>query len=202
MDCSCHKMKTNLESRAVVCPLWFEQVTLAIVVLVVIEQHSRLPELGFLTFLVSLAVLVVLGAVQLGRFAKIQRRKLLASKFSLKTILSWLAFPCTVAIVLSSSATHWPASVRFQLSRPSFDALVSKAFNGERPRGFPRRVGLYWIESVKDLDFNYSTKQGTIGFVTGACLVDDCGLYFDQSDPKSSHWLTTRIVPQWYLTEW
>ncbi len=195
-------MEKNLEPCAVIRPLWFEQVALAIVVLVVIEQHSRLPELGFLTFLVSLAVLVGLGAVQLGRFAGIQRRKLLASQFSLKTILSWLAFPCAVAIVLSSSATHWPASVRFQLSKPSFATVVSKAFSGERPEGFPRRVGLYWIESVYDLDFNYSTKQGTIGFVTGVCLVDDCGIYFDQRDPKSSHWLTTRIAPQWYLTEW
>ncbi len=195
-------METKQEPHVVVRPLWLEQFALAIIVLVVIEQHSRLPELGFLTFLVSLAVLLWLGAVQLGRLAKIQRRKLVASQISLRTIWGRLAFPSAVAIVLSSSATHWPASVRCQLSKPCFDALVSKAFRGERPEGFPRRVGLYWIESVKDLDFNYSTKQGTIGFVTGVSLIDECGLYFDQSDPKSSHWLTTRIAPQWYLTEW
>jgi len=155
-----------------------------------------------MTFLGSLAVFIGLGAVQLRRLTQFQRENLLANQLSLRTVLSWLAFPCAVAIVVSSSATHWPASVRFQLSKPSFDALVSKAFSGERPEGFPCRVGLYWIESVNDLDFNYSTKQGTIGFVTGACLIDECGLYFDQSDPKSSHWLTTRIAPQWYLTEW
>ena len=195
-------MQTKRGLLAVVCPSRFEQFALTVVVFVILEEHSRLPELSFLTLLVSLVVFVGIGIAYLGRFSAMVRLQAETQQFQMRTILSWLVFPCAVALVWSSAATHWPASVRFQLSKPDFDALVLKALNGESPEGFPRRVGLYWIESVYDLDFDYSTKLGTIGFVTGVCLVDRCGLYFDQSDPKPSHWLTTRIAPQWYLTEW
>ena len=195
-------MQTKQESLAAVGSSRFEQVALAIIVLVILEQHSRLPEVNFLAFLVSLVVFVGIGIAYFCRLPGIVWRLRDAQRFKMRTILNWLVFPSAVVIVLSSSATHWPASVRFQLSKPSFDTLVSKAFSGERPVGFPRRVGLYWIESVHDLDFNYSTKQGMIGFVTGVSLIDECGIYFDQRDPKSSHSLTTRIAPQWYLTEW
>ncbi len=51
-------------------------------------------------------------------------------------------------------------------------------------------------------DFDYVTRQGTIGFLTGVALIDECGLYHDQTDRQPSRCLTTRIAPQCYVTEW
>ena len=166
----------------------------------ILEQHSRLPEANFLVAalasLVTMALIVAYGF----HFVEFQR----ASSMGTHTwaLLNWVVLPATVAMMLSSAATHWPASIRFYFSKPSFDELVAEAYRGRELQGFPRRVGLYWIEYVQDDDFQYDSGDGTIGFVTGRALIDECGLLYDRSNPKSSHYLKTQIAPHWYVTEW
>ena len=175
-------------------PSPFEHVISLCVTLVMLEQHSRLPEASFGAAVLCGLAMLGLGLTHVARLIKY--------RVTCRSILSWLAFPLAVTLMLSSAVTHWPATVRFYLSKPSFDELISQAFSGQEPKGFPRRVGLYWIDRVNDADFNYADRQGRIGFVTGVALVDECGLCYDESDPKPSHWLTIRIAPRWYLKEW
>lgn len=184
-------------------PLIAEHVVLACTSLLLLEQHSRLPESNLLLLPLCSGVIFVIGASYCGHLmVAIDDRVTGRTNRVGVGLLKWLVFPVTLALVLSSAVTHWPASVRFALSRSSFEELVSDAYQGKQLDGFPRRVGLYWIEYVYDLEFNYATREGTIGFVTGSCLIDGCGLCYDPRDVESSHWLTTRIAPCWYVTEW
>ncbi|MBI1314539.1 hypothetical protein GC176_24870 [bacterium] len=200
---------------SVKAPSIVEHVILACASLLMLEQHSRLPESNPILFLLCGPVVAALGCSYLARVVVgVGNRGLNQSDGFLRvdpsgkdtakphSFLNWLVFPVTFALLLSSTATHWPASVRFALSRSSFDELVAQAYQGKKLDGFPRRVGLYWIESVYDYDFNYDTREGTVGFVTGACLIDECGLCYDRRNRDSSHWLTTKIAPCWYVTEW
>ncbi len=196
-------------------PWFFEHAALGCASLLILEQHSRLPAANPLVLLPCGFLIAAIGCSYLARLVvrlsndDLDRHEGSRSieSFScrlpaLRCILNWLVFPTAMALLMSSAATHWPASVRFALSRSSFEQLVSDAHQGKELKGFPRRVGLYWIESAYDYDFNYATRQGTIGFVTGSCLIDECGLYYDQQNFDSTHWLTTRIAPCWYVTEW
>ena len=195
-------MKTSQERNPTLRPSGIEHVIAAIATLLMIEQHSRLPEANF--FIVILCGAITLGLVVV-YFARLVKRGLGgASPAGAKHrgVLSWLVLPVAITLMLSSAATHWPATIRFYLSKPSFDALVEQAYSGEKPHAFPRWVGLYWIDHVVDDDFNYDTCQGTIGFVTGVALIDECGISYDKKNPECSHSLTTRIAPCWYLTEW
>lgn len=177
-----------------------EHVLAAGVATLILEQHSRLPEANFLA--VGFASLVVFGlsiayCVRLVAFL----RNRLAVRHR-RASLNWLVFSTTLILMFSSAATHWSASIRFYFSKSSFDELIAQAYRGQKPEGFPRRVGLYWIDYVQDDDFQYESSQGTIGFVTGEALIDPCGLLYDKLNPNSSGYLTTQIAPQWYVTEW
>jgi hypothetical protein len=167
-----------------------------------LEQHSRLPEATFYVVILCGAATLGLGVAYFVRLAHRLRRGLFSDGVKPGAVPGWIVFPAALSLMLSSAATHWPATIRFHLSKPSFDEVVAQVYTGQKPQGFPRRVGLYWIDYVKDDDFNYDTRRGRIGFVTGVALLDECGIYYDEDDPGSSHWLTTRIAPRWYLTEW
>jgi hypothetical protein len=177
-----------------------EHVLAAGIATLILEQHSRLPEANILA--AGFASLVMLGLfiAYCFRLATFLRNKS-ASGQRLEW-LNWAVFPVTLVLTFSSTATHWPATIRFHFSKSSFDELITQAYRGQKPEGFPRRVGLYWIDDVMDDNFQYESGQGTIGFVTGEALVDPCGLLYDKSNPESSGYLTTRIAPQWYVTEW
>ena len=180
-----------------------DHVVLGIASFLILEQHSRLPEATLLVFLVCIAAIFWAGFSCLVRIGNSASPKTDNGDTTRPCgFTGWIAFPLAIALLLSSAATHWPASVRFALSRSSFEELVEDAYAGKELGEFPRRVGLYWIEYVYDLEFNYATREGTIGFVTGSCLIDGCGLCYDRRDYESSHWLTTRIAPCWYVTEW
>jgi len=195
-------METPPEYRATAAPSLFEHVVTGFSTLLVLEQHSRLPEANFFVVIFCSIATLCLGIAYLARLAKPSQRDKTVPANNRSPILDWAGFPLALALMFSSAATHWPATIRFNLSKSSFDELVAQAHNGEEPQGFPRRVGLYWINYVKDDDFDYETCQGTIGFVTGTALIDECGLYYDKANPQSSHYLTTRIAPHWYVTEW
>ena len=189
-------------SKARCYPSVIEHMITVLVTAMILEQHSRMPEANFLV-----TVFVFLSTMGLAIAYCVRLGERLRSSDEVKTssnssVMHWFVLPVGVLIMLSSAATHWPATARFALSKSSFDELVAQAYNGQQPQGFPRRVGLYWIDNVKDNDFDYSTRQGTIGFVTGVALIDECGLRYDRSDRRSSHYLTTRIAPCWYVTEW
>ena len=177
-----------------------EHVLAAGIATLILEQHSRLPEANILA--VGFASLVMLGLsiAYLFRLAAFLRNK--AASGHRSAWLNWVVFPATLTLMFSSTATHWPASIRFYFSKSSFDELILQACRGQKLEGFPRRVGLYWIDDVMDDNFQYESGQGTIGFVTGEALIDPCGLLYDKSNPESSGYLTTRIAPQWYVTEW
>lgn len=166
----------------------------------ILEQHSRLPEANFLV--VGLASLVVLGlsVAYFVHLVPFLRNKSFAGRRT--ALLRWAVFPAALVLMLSSAVTHWPASIRFYLSKSSFDDLIAQAYRGQKPDGFPRCFGLYWVEGVQDDNFQYESGQGTIGFVTGEALIDPCGLLYDKTNPESSGYLTTRIAPNWYVTEW
>ena len=166
-----------------------------------LENHSRLPEANFFVVIFCSLATLGLGIAYIARLARISQLES-TSWPRRHRLLNWIVFPFAVALMLSSSATHWPAMLRFNLSKSRFEELVEQAYTGHAPQGFPRRVGLFWIDYVQDSEFNYETRGGRIGFVTGVALVDECGIYYDEKDPKSTHWLTTRIAPCWYLTEW
>ena len=177
-----------------------EHVLAAGIATLILEQHSRLPEAN--VFAAGFASLVVFGlfiayCVHLVEFL---RNKSAVGQRS--ALLNWVVFPTTLVLMFSSAMTHWPASIRFYFSKSSFDDLIAQAYRGQKPEGFPRRVGLYWIDYVQDDSFQYESGLGTIGFVTGEALIDPCGLLYDKKNPKSSDYLTTQIAPNWYLTVW
>ncbi len=163
-----------------------------VLTILILEQHSRLPEtFVFLSLFCLLAfpVLFIIWALMV-RLASRSRR------------WDWnlLVFPIAVGLTVSSSATHWPAMLRFEFSRKSFEALIEQANRGHELTGFPRRVGLYWIEEVDDT-YNPAARTGTILFITGTALIDPCGLRYDPASPESSGYLNTKISPHWYLAE-
>lgn len=178
-------------------PEVFHHFVTTVVALLILEQHSRYPEAHFLVVLFCFFATLGLGIAYV---ITVSRQPTRGSR--VRTWFNRLFFPLVVLLMISSSVTHWPASVRFRLSEASFDQLVAEANSGKKPQGFPRRVGLYWIEYIYDADFDYTTGSGSIGFVTGSPLIDDCGLSYDPKNPESSHFLTTRISPCWYVTEW
>ncbi|HBN77331.1 MAG TPA: hypothetical protein DD473_16280 [Planctomycetaceae bacterium] len=181
-------------------PSLIEHVIAVTITCLMLEQHSRLPEVNLVVagigFLSTLGLVVAYGF----HFEKSSQNQLKA--ITPKSLLHWLILPAAIIIMLTSAQTHWPASIRFSLSKSNFDNLIAQVERGEKPQGFPRRVGLYWIDYVKDSNYDSSTGQGTIGFITGIVMIDECGLIYDKTDPKSSHYLTTRIAPCWSITEW
>lgn len=179
-----------------------EHLVAIIVTAIILEQHSRLPEAKFPVLVICCVIVAVLGVKYFSRLAKHLRRRIRPYDSTSLTIANWFILPVAIALMLSSAATHWPAKMRFHLSKPSFETLVETASTGDELTGFPRRVGLYWIDYVKDGGFNRETGEGTIGFITGAALIDECGFLYDKANPKDSHWLTTKVAPCWYLTEW
>jgi hypothetical protein len=165
-----------------------------------LEQHSRLPQANWIAL--GVVTLIVFG---LSMAYCIRLVVLLRSKLDVRlreSFLNWMVFPALLVLMFTSAATHWPASVRFYLSKASFDRLVEQAHSGRKLEGFPRRVGLYWIEEVRDDSFRYESGEGTLGFVTGEALIDPCGLLYDNANLDYAHYLTTRIAPDWYITEW
>jgi hypothetical protein len=192
-------MEASSDRQLKRCPSTLEHVIAVVVTLLVLEQHSRMPEANFFVVVISTVAVLGLGVAYL---ATASLRRTDATTTKRPAFVNWIVLPVAVTLMLTSSASHWPATLRFYLSKPSFDGLVAEAYSGRELQGFPRWVGLYRIDSVQDSDFDYESRQGTIGFVTGVALIDECGLYYDQSDQKSSHYLTTRIAPHWYVTEW
>ena len=192
------------ETRSPNYPSAAEHAVLGLASLIILEQHSRLPEVSFFVFFMGGAAIGGVGLIYFMRIliGSTSKNRTAGSPLDRpRIVLSWIIFPAVVVLVLSSAATHWPARIRFYLSKSAFEDIVTKAYEGNTPEGFPRRVGLYWVEAVH-YDFNYETQQRAIGLVTGVALIDECGIYYDPNDPSSSHWLTTRIAPCWYLTEW
>ena len=177
-----------------------EHVLAAGVATLILEQHSRLPEANFLAVVFASLVMFGLSNAYCVRLVASLRNK--SAGGHRRALLNWVVFPAILTLMFTSAATHWPASIRFYFSKSSFDELIAQAYRGQKPEGFPRRVGLYWIDYVPDDDFQYESSQGTIGFVTGESLIDPCGLLYDKSNPRSSGYLTTQIAPQWYVTEW
>ena len=193
-------MRVGNELHPINPPSVLEHVIAAGVATLILEQHSRLPEANFVVVgLVSLVVFVLAIAYCVRIVALLRNISAVRQRWA---FLNWMAFPAVLALMFSSSVTHWPASVRFYLSKSSFDNLIAQAHRGKKLEGFPRRVGLYWIEDVQDDSFQYESGQGNIGFVTGEALIDPCGLLFDNTNPKSTGYLTTQIAPNWYITEW
>lgn len=197
----------------------------------VLENHSRLPEVQgvvFLPLLVAVPALALSYSYRLAQYlnrptrtardthtssvhvqhgqgvAEISERshKLPRVTVTKRFVLNWLVLPVCLIMMMISAATHWTAMIRFYFSRASFEELVAQAESGQMPHGFPRRVGLYWIEKVKLIDRNEKTGRDRIGFVTGVVLIDSCGLEYDDANLPPSHYLRTRIAPCWYLTEW
>ena len=177
-----------------------EHVLAAGVAALILEQHSRLPEANFLAVGFSSLVVFGLSIAYCVHLVAFLRNKSAVGQRS--ALLKWAVFPAVLVLMFSSALTHWPASIRFYFSKSSFDDLIAQAYRGEKPDGFPRRVGLYWIDYVQDDNFKYESGQGTIGFVTGEALIDPCGLLYDKTNPNSSGYLTTQIAPNWYVTEW
>lgn len=193
-------MRVENGSRSWNRPSALEHLLAVAVVILMLEQHSRLPQanwvaLGMVSFVVlglTIAYCVRLVVLLRNKSTAVQR----------KAFLNWMVFPAALVLMFTSAAMHWPASVRFYLSKSSFDSLIAQAQNGQKLEGFPRRVGLYWIDDVKDDNFRYESGEGIIGFVTGEALIDPCGLIYDNTNREGSHYLTTRIAPDWYVTEW
>lgn len=199
--------------------------------ILVLENHSRLPEVEgvvFLLLLVAVPALALSYSYRLARYlnrptraaldtrtssvhvqhgqgvAEISERshKLPRVTVTKRFVLNWLVLPLCLIIMMTSAATHWTAMIRFYFSRASFEELVAEADMGQMSHGFPRRVGLYWIEDVDLYERNEKTGRRRIGFVTGVVLIDPCGLEYDDAKHPSSHYLTTQIAPCWYITEW
>ncbi len=183
-------------------PSFVEHLLAIAMTAVILEQHSRFPETGVMAFFMALLITVALFVAYAIR-APSTREFFERPRSILRwSTLHWLVLPAAMLIMIGSACTHWPASVRLSLSQPAFDELVARAERGGKPRGFPRRVGWYWIREVYDLNYNYHTGEGELGFVTGVALIDPCGLCYDRSNHPTSHFLKTRIAPCWYLTEW
>lgn len=194
-------MEVESDEQSTNYRLMLEHSVAAIVTLLMLEQHSRMPEAQFLICFFAVVAVFGLGIVYFSRLLKSLRWKSEANRRS-RALVHWGVFPVAVTMMLTSSATHWPASVRFYLSKASFEELISKAYSGQEIGEFPRWVGMYNIDRIYDSEFNYETRQGTIGFVTGVALIDECGLLYDSSNRESTHYLTSRIAPHWYVTEW
>ncbi len=183
-------------------PSWVEHCFAALITVVILEQHSRLPEAGVFAIFLTAPVMLVLVITWFVRLLRVGVSHPTPSRTSEQSAWHWAVLPVAILILMSSSITHWPATVRFYCSKSSFEQLVTQAQNGKPLPGFPRRVGLYWIDEIQDDEFDYQTGQGNIGFITGVAVIDQCGLYYDPADPESSHYLTIRIAPCWYVTEW
>lgn len=181
-------------------PYLLEHLVAVGVATLLLEQHSRLPQANWIALGVVTLIVFGLSMAYCIRLVVLFRNKpdvRLRASF-----LNWMVFPAVLVLMFTSTATHWPATVRFYLSKASFDHLVEQARSGRKLEGFPRRVGLYWIEEVRDDSFRYDSGEGTLGFVTGEALIDPCGLLYDNANPGCAHYLTTRIAPEWYITEW
>lgn len=182
-------------------PYWVEHAVGITTTALMIEQHSRFPEASFLVVVLATFVTLWLGSVAISRFRSLIDRP----KFNVprRTFAHLTVFPVAFSIMVTSAMTHWPAMVRFGLSRPSFKHIVSQVHRGELMEdSFPRRIGLYHIKFLMLDEFNSANRSGTIGFSTGTVLADPCGLEYDPKNRPSSHYLTTKIAPKWYVTEW
>ncbi len=194
-------MEASRDDTAAPQPSVIGVLVVALTTMVILEQHSRLPEANVIVVLFCSLATLGLGVAYLARIANWSKTGY-RMEYGPRGIFNWIAFPAAVTLMLSSVVTHWPAIIRFHFSKPSFEKLVATVYEGQELDGFPRRVGLYWIDEVQDAGFNYETREGTVGFVTGVALIDECGIYYDEQDGRSTHYLTTRIAPHWYLTEW
>lgn len=159
-----------------------------LVCVILVEQFSKRP-------LPSLAALIVCGAVLVAavvyRFFAHVKTPNQPNRYR-KMVIA-LAF----VAVLTSVVFRWPARLRLYVSQPAFNKVMNEMHAGHQPYGYPRWVGLYWVQRVYDNDYG---GDGPIGFVTGWAH-HEVGLQFG----GGQQFLGSDAIPighNWYLTEW
>ena len=100
----------------------------------IIEQQSRLPEVGVLPAFFATASFLCLGALYVVRGMKWGRCD--ASPWAVVSggaILNWSVLPICLVLIMTGAATHWPARVRFRLSQESLEEAVELVRRGDEP---------------------------------------------------------------------
>jgi hypothetical protein len=108
----------------------------------------------------------------------------------------WIVMPAVLALVLSAFITRWPMHVRFEMSRPAFEAVVRELENGTRTQVGRQRIGWYRVDGVMDY-----ARGGACYFVLGFGLVtaDEVGFVYDPSGRPSP--AARQLAPGWCTFE-
>ncbi|QDU79648.1 hypothetical protein Pla110_13590 [Polystyrenella longa] len=165
----------------------------------VLEQHSRYHSATFPVVFLSAFLLIVLSSFYFFTILMRLKRQKEVSWFQLASLS---AYPLALTIMVSSSLTHWPASVRFFFSRSSFEQVVEEINQGREPEEFPKWIGLFWIDSVTTSGYDLSAKAGSVDFITGFVFWDECGISYTPDLSGRSPNRDFRLAPDWYLVEW
>ncbi len=109
-------MDSPCKQNAGTHPSSTEHVIAAMAVLVMLEQHSRLPEAAFPVVLLCGAATLGLGVAYVVRLIGRARCNTSCARLTRRGLLSWAILPAAIALMWSSAATHFSATIRFSLS--------------------------------------------------------------------------------------
>ena len=99
------------------------------------------------------------------------------SDFKIYHRRNWIGLLLPIAIVLSTFIYNWPLKLRWELSKPAFDATVKVIETGKPAPATPRWIGAYYVYRV-----DVYVEQGTfVGFITGDTIGDPCGFEYSFS---------------------
>ena len=129
-------MEATQESHPATYTSLTEHVVLAIAALIIIEQHSRLPEANFFAVIMCGAAIFGVAVAYFGRLMARTRKKGDARRPSLRAALSWLLLPATIALLLSSAATHWPLQFDSISASPVLSNSLRKRITAKDPKAF------------------------------------------------------------------
>jgi hypothetical protein len=108
--------------------------------------------------------------------------------------LRWVVLPLCVLLILSSFLYPWPLRVRFNLSRPAFDALLKGYEAGEFAPG--QSVGLYYVYGAFER-YPYE-RPGAVAFQTWSGFSENAGVVYDPNPGHPTGRGTVRVTPSWY----
>lgn len=139
--------------------------------------------LAFLLFFIGLSWVLSLIA-----------RLLTLKHQSTHPIRNWLWVPLLMLLLLSCMAYPWPAYIRFQISKSSFEQAVANPAAGQGVT--PQPVGSYLVKSID------RQTDGCVFFHIDSDFINPIGFWYiptGTARPKYPYFIRHRLDENWYI---
>ncbi len=115
---------------------------------------------------------------------------------------NWFGLPFLIAVLVSVHIYNWPFALRWSISKPAFEKIVTSLLSGGPVPKSPCWVGAYHVKQIYN-----GLNEGCINFVTGTSF-DACGIEYSLDDlPPNPAFQNFSLIPvklgeNWREFEW